>query len=52
MIGELLGIPAADRPRLHAWFQVLLTGWAGDPPAEAVEASDGIVACLRELVGG
>jgi len=40
VIGELLGIPAADRPRLHAWFQVLLTGWAGDPPPEAVEASD------------
>jgi cytochrome P450 len=50
VIGELLGIPAADRPRLHAWFGVLLTGWAGDPPAEAVEASDGIVAYLRELV--
>ena len=50
VIGELLGIPAADRPRLHAWFQVLLTGWAGDPPAEAVEASDGIVTYLRELV--
>ena len=50
VIGELLGMPAADRPRLHAWFQVLLTGWAGDPPPEAVEASDGIVAYLRELV--
>lgn len=50
VIGELLGIPAADRPRLHAWFQVLLTCWAGDPPSEAVEASDGIVAYLRELV--
>jgi cytochrome P450 len=50
VIGELLGIPAADRPRLHAWFQVLLTGWAGDPPPEAVEASDGIVGYLRELV--
>ena len=50
VIGELLGIPAADRPRLHAWFGVLLTGWAGDPPPEAVEASDGIVAYLRELV--
>jgi cytochrome P450 len=50
VIGELLGIPAADRPRLHAWFQVLLTGWAGNPPAEAVEASDGIVAYLGELV--
>jgi cytochrome P450 len=51
VIGELLGIPAADRPDLHAWFQVLLTGWAGDPPAEAVEASGKIVAYLRELVG-
>jgi cytochrome P450/uncharacterized OsmC-like protein len=50
VIGELLGIPEADRPRLHAWFQVLLTGWAGDPPPEAVEASDGVVAYLRELV--
>jgi cytochrome P450 len=51
VIGELLGIPEADRPRLHAWFGVLLTGWAGDPPPEAVEASDGIVGYLRELVG-
>ena len=50
VIGELLGIPAADRPRLHAWFQVLLTGWAEDPPPEAVRASDGIVSYLRELV--
>ena len=51
VIGELLGIPPADRPDLHAWFQVLLTGWAGDPPAEAVEASGKIVAYLRELAG-
>jgi cytochrome P450 len=50
VIGELLGIPAADRPQLHAWFQVLLTGWTGDPPPEVVRASDGIVAYLRELV--
>ena len=50
VIGELLGIPPADRPDLHAWFQVLLTGWAGDPPAEAVEASGKIVAYLRDLV--
>ena len=50
VIGELLGIPAADRPRLHAWFGVLLTGWAGDPPPGAVQASDGIVAYLRALV--
>jgi cytochrome P450 len=49
VIGELLGIPAADCPRLHAWFQVLLSGWAGDPPAEALQASDGIIAYLRKL---
>jgi cytochrome P450 len=50
VIGELLGIPESDRPRLHTWFQVLLTGWAGDPPTDAVQASDGIVGYLRELV--
>jgi cytochrome P450 len=50
VIGELLGIPPADRPKLHGWFQVLLAGWAGDPPPEAVRASDAIVAYLRELV--
>lgn len=50
VIGELLGITPADRPDLHAWFQVLLTGWAGDPPAEAVEASGKIVAYLGTLV--
>jgi cytochrome P450 len=50
VIGELLGIPPADRPSLHGWFQVLLTGWAGDPPAEAVTASGSIIAYLRELV--
>jgi cytochrome P450 len=51
VIGELLGIPPADRPELHAWFGVLLTGWAGDPPPEAVQASAKIVAYLGELVG-
>ena len=49
VIGELLGIPESDRADLHAWFGVLLTGWAGDPPAAAVEASDQIMAYLREL---
>ena len=49
VIGELLGIPAADRPRLHGWFQVLLTGWAGDPPPEAAGASGKIVNYLSEL---
>ena len=50
VIGELLGIPEADRSRLHAWFQVLLSGWVGDPPADAVAASAGIVAYLGDLV--
>jgi cytochrome P450 len=50
VIGELLGIPAPDRQRLHAWFQVLLTGWAGDPPPEAIVASDAIMTYLRDLV--
>jgi cytochrome P450 len=50
VIGELLGVPAPDRPILHGWFQVLLTGWAGDPPPEAVQASDSIVGYLRDLV--
>ncbi|MBV9094978.1 MAG: cytochrome P450 [Streptosporangiaceae bacterium] len=49
VIGELLGIPTPDRPDLHAWFAVLLTGWTGDPPAEAVQASGRIVAYLGEL---
>ena len=50
MISELFGVPPADRPDLHGWFQVLLSGWAGDPPEEVVEASGNIVAYLRELV--
>jgi cytochrome P450 len=50
VIGELLGIPEFDRPRLHGWFQVLLSAWTGDPPANVVAASDGIVAYLGDLV--
>lgn len=50
VIGELLGIPEADRPALHASFQVLLAGWDGDPPRCAVEASEQIVGYLGELV--
>ena len=37
---------------LHAWFRTLLAPWAGDPPPEAVAASDGIVGYLADLVGG
>lgn len=50
VIGDLLGIPPADRARLHGNFQVLLSAWTGDPPAHVVAASDAIVAHLGELV--
>lgn len=50
VIGELLGIPEDDRAQLHDRFRVLLRGWAGEPPAEAMAASEGIVGYLRELV--
>ncbi len=50
VIGELLGVPAADRPSLHDWFQTLFTPWAGSPPPEAVAASDAIVGYLGDLV--
>ena len=50
VIGELLGVPAADRSMLHGWFQTLLAPWAGNPPPEAVAASDGIVGYLADLV--
>lgn len=50
VIGELLGIPDEDRPRLHEWFATLLGGWDGEPPSAAVAASDGIVGFLGDLV--
>jgi len=50
VICELLGIPDADRSSLQARFQVLLDGWDGDPPAGAIEASDGVIRYLGDLV--
>ncbi|HVM54720.1 MAG TPA: cytochrome P450 [Acidimicrobiales bacterium] len=50
VIGDLLGVPRADRLRLHECFQVLLSAWTGDPPADIVAASDAIVAYLGDLV--
>jgi cytochrome P450 len=35
---------------LHKWFRTLLAPWAGEPPPEAVAASDGIVGYLEDLV--
>ena len=34
----------------HGWFQTLLAPWVGDAPPEIVEASDGIVDYLENLV--
>jgi len=50
VICELLGIPTADRPAVHGWFQTLLRPWAGNPPPQAVAASDSIVGYLADLV--
>jgi cytochrome P450 len=50
VICELLGVPTTDRAALHGWFGTLLRPWAGNPPAQAVAASDAIVGYLRDLV--
>lgn len=50
VIGELLGVPAGDRPALHGWFQAMLQPYGDSPPPAAVAASDSLVAYLAELV--
>jgi cytochrome P450 len=50
VIGELFGIPPADQQRLYRWFRTLFQPWSGSPPAEAVAASNSIVAYLHHLV--
>lgn len=50
VICELLGVPDGDRPALHGWFRTLLSPWVGEPPPEAVVASDSIVSYLECLV--
>lgn len=50
VIGALLGMPRSDQEDLHRCFLQLLTPWAGEPPAAAVEASRWIVEYLDELV--
>lgn len=50
VIGELLGIPEADRPQLQRWFALLLSPRSGRPAPEVVAASDGIVGYLADLV--
>jgi len=51
VISELLGIPDQDRDDLGAWFRTLLAPYPGSvPPAEAVEASQTLVAYLTGLL--
>jgi cytochrome P450 len=51
VISELLGIPEPDRADLGRWFRTLLAPYTGpQPPAEAVAASDALVAYLVALL--
>jgi cytochrome P450 len=51
VIGELLGIDRPDQDLLAGWFATLLAPYTGgEPPAEAVAASDAIVGYLDDLV--
>jgi cytochrome P450 len=51
VVGELLGIERADQRRLSGWFAIMFAPYTGaEPPAEAVAASDRVVAYLDDLV--
>ena len=51
VVGELLGIDRPDQNLLAGWFDRLLAPYTGgEPPAEAVAASDAIVGYLDNLV--
>jgi cytochrome P450 len=51
VIGELLGIERGDQERLRREFATLLAPYSGgEPPPEAVAASDSIVGFLTDLV--
>jgi cytochrome P450 len=50
VICELLGVPEDERNGLQRSFRTLFQPWGGAPPAEAVAASDAIVASLERLV--
>jgi cytochrome P450 len=53
VIGELLGIDRSDQGRLAGWFATLFAPYPGTtPPAEAVTASNAIVAYLEDLLHG
>ncbi len=51
VVGELLGIDRPDQNLLASWFASLLAPYTGgEPPAEAVAASNAIVGYLDDLV--
>jgi cytochrome P450 len=51
VVGELLGIDRPDQDLLAGWFATLFAPYAGaEPPAEAVSASNAVVAYLDDLV--
>lgn len=50
VIGELLGIPVADRATLIGWFMTLLQPCPREPTREMVAASEAIVGYLTHLV--
>ena len=51
VVGELLGIDRPDQNLLAGWFASLLAPYTGgEPPAEAVAASNAIVGYLDDLV--
>jgi len=50
VICELIGVPEGERDAMHDSFRTLFRPWNGDPPPEAVAASDAIVACLERVV--
>ncbi|MEW2415542.1 cytochrome P450 [Streptomyces sp. NPDC046866] len=50
MVGELLGAPAEDRPRLARWSDTILSAGAGREASEQAKAE--IAEYFRELIGG
>jgi cytochrome P450 len=51
VVGELLGIDRPDQRLLAGWFTSLLAPYSGgEPPAEAVAASQAVVGYLDDLV--
>jgi cytochrome P450 len=52
VIGELLGVPPADRQRFQTWTTTLLAPQPGQPPEAATQATAGLHHLLVDLVAG